>query len=260
MNEHFQGDNPFRTSQLEEADGPGHNPTANPTMGEIIAARFSRRGFLKGSLAVSAIAATVGPLALLSADEARAAGRFGLLLHRGRGRHRRDAPRRRGLRRRRAAALGRSALCRCAGLRSDRADRRRAAQAVRLQQRLRRLHPARRLGRARPARRQPRIHQPAPDVPGHGDDQRRRRDRSRAAHQGAGRHRDGGPWRHDRRDHARKTASGSVVTDGKLQPPHHRRHRNGAHRPGRRQRPASRPTPTRPAPRSSAPSTTAPAA
>ena len=74
MNEHFQGDNPFRTSQLEEADGPGHNATANPTMGEIIAARFSRRGFLKGSLAVSAIGATVGPLALLSADEARAEG------------------------------------------------------------------------------------------------------------------------------------------------------------------------------------------
>jgi secreted PhoX family phosphatase len=64
--------NPFRTSQLEEVVGDGHNPTANPTMGEIISARFSRRGFLKGSLAVSAIGATVGPLALLSADEARA--------------------------------------------------------------------------------------------------------------------------------------------------------------------------------------------
>ena len=38
----------FRTSLLEENDGPGHNPTDNPTMGEIIAARFSRRGFLQG--------------------------------------------------------------------------------------------------------------------------------------------------------------------------------------------------------------------
>ena len=63
----------FRTSLLEENDGPAINPTDNRTMGEIIAARFSRRGFLKGSLAVSAIAVTVSPLALTSADEARAA-------------------------------------------------------------------------------------------------------------------------------------------------------------------------------------------
>ncbi|MBZ9885236.1 PhoX family phosphatase [Mesorhizobium sp. CA10] len=63
----------FRTSQLEDNDGPPVNPTDNHTMGEIIAARFSRRGFLKGSLAVSAIAATVSPLALVAADEARAA-------------------------------------------------------------------------------------------------------------------------------------------------------------------------------------------
>ena len=63
----------FPTSQLEEADGAGHNATTNPTMGEIISARFSRRGFLQGSLAVSAIAATVSPLALLTASEARAA-------------------------------------------------------------------------------------------------------------------------------------------------------------------------------------------
>src|SRR5262249_19446085 len=63
----------FRTSQLEENDGPAVNPTDNRTMGEIIAARFSRRGFLMGSLAVSAIAATVSPLALVAADEARAA-------------------------------------------------------------------------------------------------------------------------------------------------------------------------------------------
>ena len=38
----------FRNSQLERADGPGLNPTTNPTMGEIIATRFSRRGFLQG--------------------------------------------------------------------------------------------------------------------------------------------------------------------------------------------------------------------
>ncbi|MER8447445.1 PhoX family phosphatase [Mesorhizobium sp. M1066] len=67
-------DTRFRTSLLEENDGPAINASDNRTMGEIIAARFSRRGFLKGSLAVSAIAATVSPLALISADEARAAG------------------------------------------------------------------------------------------------------------------------------------------------------------------------------------------
>ena len=55
---------PFRTSLLEEADGPARNMTDNATMGEIIAGRFSRRGFMKGALAVSAISATVGPVAL----------------------------------------------------------------------------------------------------------------------------------------------------------------------------------------------------
>ncbi|MCO5064532.1 MAG: PhoX family phosphatase [Rhizobiaceae bacterium] len=68
----MSSESPFRTSLLEENEGPGHNPTSNRTMGEIIAARFSRRGLLKGSLAVSAIAATVSPAALFLADEARA--------------------------------------------------------------------------------------------------------------------------------------------------------------------------------------------
>lgn len=63
---------PFRTTRLEDADGPGTNPTANRTMGEIIAARFSRRGFLKGSMATAAIAATVSPIAMMAASEARA--------------------------------------------------------------------------------------------------------------------------------------------------------------------------------------------
>ncbi|TSE05949.1 PhoX family phosphatase [Mesorhizobium intechi] len=73
MTEHRSADARFRTSLLEENEGPAANPTDNRTMGEIIAARFSRRGFLKGSLAVSAIAATVGPLALIAADDAHAA-------------------------------------------------------------------------------------------------------------------------------------------------------------------------------------------
>ncbi|MBB3996478.1 PhoX family protein [Aureimonas pseudogalii] len=62
----------FPTSRLEDGEGEGLNPTANRTMGEIVAARFSRRDFLRGSLAATAIAATVSPLALLSADEAKA--------------------------------------------------------------------------------------------------------------------------------------------------------------------------------------------
>jgi len=73
MNQHLPPQNPFRTSQMEANDGPGQNSSDNPTMGELIAARFSRRGFLKGSLAVTAIAATVSPIALITADNARAA-------------------------------------------------------------------------------------------------------------------------------------------------------------------------------------------
>jgi secreted PhoX family phosphatase len=73
MTEPRSPDSRFPTSLLEENDGPAVNPTDNRTMGDIIARRFSRRGFLQGSLAVSAIAATVGPVALISADKARAA-------------------------------------------------------------------------------------------------------------------------------------------------------------------------------------------
>ncbi|WP_274629211.1 PhoX family protein [Arvimicrobium flavum] len=74
MDDHTQrNDQNFPTSQLEAADGPGRNPTHNLTMGEIISARFSRRGLLKGALAVSAISTTVGPMALIAADTARAA-------------------------------------------------------------------------------------------------------------------------------------------------------------------------------------------
>ena len=61
----------FRTSQLEAGGGSGRNPTDVPTMGDIIAARFSRRTILKGSMAATAIAATVGPMALLPAGKAR---------------------------------------------------------------------------------------------------------------------------------------------------------------------------------------------
>ena len=58
MNEHASRA-VFRTSQLEEADGDGLNPTDNRTMGDVIATRFSRRDFLRGSMAATAIAGAV---------------------------------------------------------------------------------------------------------------------------------------------------------------------------------------------------------
>jgi uncharacterized protein len=64
----------FRAIQLEDALGDPRNTSDNPTMGEIISRRFSRRNVLKGALAASAITATVSPLALLAADKAKAAG------------------------------------------------------------------------------------------------------------------------------------------------------------------------------------------
>lgn len=72
MNDKTSNQQVFRTSRLEEAEGDGLNPTSNRTMGEIIAARFSRRGFLRGSLAATAIAATVSPMALMTAEKAKA--------------------------------------------------------------------------------------------------------------------------------------------------------------------------------------------
>ena len=52
------GQRDFPTSLLEAADGEPANTSANQTMGEIIATRFSRRAMLKGALAVSATRAT----------------------------------------------------------------------------------------------------------------------------------------------------------------------------------------------------------
>src|SRR5262249_11864961 len=58
------------TQSAEESDG--RNPTDNPTLGDVIAARFGRRDLVKGALGVAAIAATVSPLALAAATEANA--------------------------------------------------------------------------------------------------------------------------------------------------------------------------------------------
>lgn len=72
MTEDTHHESPFGASMLEHDDAAPVNPTDNPTMGELISQRFSRRGLLKGALAVSAISATVGTLALETAGEAKA--------------------------------------------------------------------------------------------------------------------------------------------------------------------------------------------
>ncbi len=62
------------TDRREALEDIGQNCSTNPTMGDIINRRFSRRSFMAGSLAVAAISTTVSPLAILSATDARANG------------------------------------------------------------------------------------------------------------------------------------------------------------------------------------------
>ena len=50
-----------RAQAFEESENTGRNPTDNPTIGDVIAARFHRRDLLKGALGAAAIAATVSP-------------------------------------------------------------------------------------------------------------------------------------------------------------------------------------------------------
>lgn len=61
-----------RAQAYEESENVGRNPTENPTLGEVIAARYGRRDILKGALGVAAIAATVSPMAIMAATDARA--------------------------------------------------------------------------------------------------------------------------------------------------------------------------------------------
>jgi secreted PhoX family phosphatase len=61
-----------RARAYEESEDVGRNPTDNPTIGDVIAARLGRRDILKGALGVAAIAATVSPLALMAAGKANA--------------------------------------------------------------------------------------------------------------------------------------------------------------------------------------------
>jgi len=64
------------SQQYEESENAGSNESANPTLGDIIAERLSRRDLMKGILAVTAIGATVTPLAIAAgkAEAQTAAG------------------------------------------------------------------------------------------------------------------------------------------------------------------------------------------
>jgi uncharacterized protein len=58
----------------EDSENAGSNDSGNPTLGDIIAERLSRRDLMKGILAVTAIGATVTPMALEAAWAGTAAG------------------------------------------------------------------------------------------------------------------------------------------------------------------------------------------
>ena len=59
--------------QYEESENAGTNASRNPTMGDIIAERYSRRDLMRGVLAVSAISTVVTPLTALVTRQAQAA-------------------------------------------------------------------------------------------------------------------------------------------------------------------------------------------
>ena len=64
----------MRAADLEDSGDAGINPTENPTMGDMIAARFNRRDLFRGAMAVTAISATIGTKALAANGQpARAA-------------------------------------------------------------------------------------------------------------------------------------------------------------------------------------------
>jgi secreted PhoX family phosphatase len=59
-----------RSQQAEASEDVGRNESANATIAEVIAQRFSRRDLLIGALGVSAISATLGPQALAGTPNA----------------------------------------------------------------------------------------------------------------------------------------------------------------------------------------------
>ncbi len=64
---------PDRHEPFDACEDNPSNPSANDTIGDVIARRFARRDILKGALGVTAIAATTGSLALQAAEKASAA-------------------------------------------------------------------------------------------------------------------------------------------------------------------------------------------
>jgi secreted PhoX family phosphatase len=64
--------NLLRSQRFEESENAGTNMSENPTMGDIIAQRLSRRDLMRGVLAVSAISATMSP-AVIESVKAQAA-------------------------------------------------------------------------------------------------------------------------------------------------------------------------------------------
>ncbi|MGA0596306.1 PhoX family protein [Enterovirga sp. CN4-39] len=63
----------MRAADLEDSGDAGINPTENPTMGDMIAARFNRRDLFRGAMAVTAISATIGTKALAANGKPAAA-------------------------------------------------------------------------------------------------------------------------------------------------------------------------------------------
>jgi secreted PhoX family phosphatase len=63
-----------RSIAFEESENIGSNLSTNPTMGDVIAERLSRRDLMQGLLAVSAVTAAVSPMALMAPSEAQAQG------------------------------------------------------------------------------------------------------------------------------------------------------------------------------------------
>jgi secreted PhoX family phosphatase len=65
-----------REQAYEESEDIGRNGSGNPTIGDVIGARFRRRDLIKGALGVTAIAAALGPIALATVPRAETRFRF----------------------------------------------------------------------------------------------------------------------------------------------------------------------------------------
>jgi secreted PhoX family phosphatase len=61
-----------RAQAFEASEDIGRNTSDNPSIGDVIAARFNRREMLEGAFGVAAIATVVSPLAIAAAKKARA--------------------------------------------------------------------------------------------------------------------------------------------------------------------------------------------